>query len=76
MPHVSVKLYPGRSEQQKQQLADDIAEAVKRTTGSGDASISASIEEVQPGEWMEKVYRPEITAKPAILYKKPGYSQV
>ena len=25
------------------------------------------------GDWTEKVYKPEIVAKPDTLYKKPGY---
>ena len=74
MPHVIVKLYPGRSEQQKQRLAAEIAQAVKDTVDAGDASISVAIEEVSPGDWAEQVYKPDIVAKPETIYKKPGYN--
>jgi 4-oxalocrotonate tautomerase len=74
MPHVTVKLWPGNSEEQKQHLAGAIAEDVIRILGSGADSVSVAIEEILPGEWREKVYKPEILAKPGQLYKKPDYS--
>jgi 4-oxalocrotonate tautomerase len=74
MPHVIVKMHSGRSEAQKQALAAEIAEAVKKTLGSSDDAISVSVEDVAPNDWTEKVYRPDIAAKPQQLYKKPGYS--
>lgn len=74
MPHVSVKLWPGRTEEEKQRLADAIVEDVVRITGSSPGSVSVSIEDVPSGDWKEKVYEPEIRAKERFLYKKPGYS--
>ncbi len=73
MPHVTVKLYPGRSEQQKQKLAAEIARAVMEITNSADGSVSVGIEDVPPAEWTERVWKPEIAAKWESLYKKPGY---
>lgn len=74
MPHVSVKLWPGRSEEEKKQLAEAITEAVVRFTGASESSVSVSIEDVPSGDWKEKVYDPEIRGKAEYLYKKPGYS--
>ncbi len=74
MPHVAVKLYPGRTEQQKEQLARAIADDLMRILGSSDASVSVSIEEVDAADWAEKVYRPQIVEGGGTLYKKPGYS--
>lgn len=73
MPHVIVKLYSGRSEQQKQEIADAVAKAVMASAGSAERSVSVSIEDVEPDEWVETVYRPDIIEKPDQLYKKPGY---
>jgi len=73
MPHVIVKLYSGRSEQQKQSLADEITRAVMTTLKSAEESVSVGIEDVEPPDWAEKVYRPDILGKPATIYKKPGY---
>lgn len=74
MPHVVVKLWAGRSEQQKARIADEVTRAIVATTGNGEDSVSVSIEDVEPSEWTEKVYKPDIIGKPDNLYKKPGYS--
>ena len=74
MPHVIVKLYPGRSEQQKIQLAEQIVKDVVTIIKCGEESVSVAIEEVKPEDWAEKVYKPEIQNMPDELYKKPGYS--
>ncbi len=74
MPHVSVKLWPGRSEEEKHRLAEAIAEDVVRITGCGEGSVSVTIEDVPPDQWKEKVYDPKIRDKADLLYRKPGYS--
>ena len=76
MPHVIVKLWPGKSEQQKRKLAKEIAQAVMTTLSYGEESVSVGIEEVDAKDWMEKVYNPEIRAKPNTIYKNPGYDSV
>ena len=32
------------------------------------------MEEIDPKDWTEKVYQPDILAKPEQIYKKPGYT--
>jgi 4-oxalocrotonate tautomerase len=73
MPHVIVKMYAGRAEVQKQALAEAITQAVTKTLGYGEDAVSVNIEDVAPKDWTEKVYKPDIGAKPDLLYKKPGY---
>jgi len=73
MPHVIVKMYAGRSEQEKLRLAEEVAKAVRTAIGSADESISVAIEDIAPGEWAEKVYKPDIKGKWDTVYKKPGY---
>jgi 4-oxalocrotonate tautomerase len=73
MPHVIVKLYSGRSDQQKTQLAGEITTAVMAALKCGEESVSVAIEDVEPSDWAEKVYRPDIASKPEAIYKKPGY---
>jgi 4-oxalocrotonate tautomerase len=73
MPHVIVKLWPGKSEQRKQRLADAIARDVMEILHYGEESVSVAMEEVAPRDWAEKVYRADIEARPDQLYKKPGY---
>ncbi len=74
MPHVIVKLWPGRSEQEKQQLADAIVKDVVRYAKCSEDSVSVAIEEIKSSDWAEKVYKPDIMNKQGTLYKKPGYS--
>ena len=73
-PHVIVKLYPGRSEQQKIRLAEAIVKDVVAIIRCGEESVSVAIEEIKPEDWVEKVYKPDILNTPGKLYKKPGYS--
>jgi 4-oxalocrotonate tautomerase len=74
MPHVIVKLWPGRSEQEKQQLADAIVKDVVAHAKCAESSVSVAIEEIKSSDWAEKVYKPDILNKQEKLYKKPGYS--
>jgi 4-oxalocrotonate tautomerase len=73
MPHIIVKLWPGKSEKQKKQLADAITKNVTSVLGYGEESVSVSMEEIDAREWAERVYKPDIESKPNQLYKKPGY---
>ncbi len=73
MPHVIVKLWPGKSEQQKARLAEVIAQDVMDVLGYGEESVSVVLEEVEARDWAEKVYKPDIVSKPDQLYKEPGY---
>jgi len=45
MPHVIVKLWPGKSEEQKQRLAERIAEDVMEVLGYGEESVSVAMTE-------------------------------
>jgi 4-oxalocrotonate tautomerase len=74
MPHVIVKMITGKSEAQKQQMAEKITQSIMNVLDCGEDIISVSMEEVPREDWAEKVYRPDITDKPDQLYKKPGYS--
>jgi 4-oxalocrotonate tautomerase len=75
MPHVIVKLWPGKSEQQKTRLAEAITRDVIDLLHYGEDSVSVAMEEIKPSEWVEKVYRPEVKSNLNKLYKKPGYDE-
>jgi 4-oxalocrotonate tautomerase len=74
MPHVIVKLWPGKSEKQKNQLARDITDSVMTTLQYGAESVSVAFEEIEARDWASKVYQPDIIDNAVRLYKKPGYS--
>lgn len=73
MPHIVVKMFPGRSDDQKKELAEAITKNVMEICGSKERSISVGIEEVEPEVWDETVYKDEIKTKWDTLYKEPGY---
>ena len=75
MPHVIVKLWPGKSEQQKRRLAEAITKNVMEVLNYGEESVSVAMEEIQSQDWAEKVYRPDVKGKWDTLYKKPGYDE-
>jgi 4-oxalocrotonate tautomerase len=73
MPHIVVKMYPGRTPEQKSRLVESITQSVMDSVLCDEKSISISIEEINKEDWCEKVYKPEILGRPDILVKKPGY---
>jgi len=75
MPHVIVKRWPGKSEDQKTRLAEAITKNVMEIFHYGEESVSVAMEEVQPQDWLEKVYKPDVKNKRDMLFKKPGYDE-
>jgi len=72
MPHVVIKMYPGRSEQQKARLAEAITKNITEILACREEVVSIAMEEVKPEEWEEKVDKPEIQPNWDRLYKRPG----
>jgi 4-oxalocrotonate tautomerase len=75
VPHVIVKLWPGKSDDQKQRLTKTITRGVMESLGYGEEAVSVGFEEVAPAEWTPKVYGPDIAGKWATLTKQPGYGE-
>lgn len=73
MPHVIVKLWPGKAEEQETRLAGEITRDVMNTFNYGEASVSVAFEEIDPSAWKTDVYEPDIVRNAGALYKKPGY---
>ena len=74
MPHVIVKLYPGRTNEQKKQLANEIVKEVVAIVKCEEKSVSVALEEVDQKDWAEKVYKPDIIENRDKLYVEPGYN--
>ncbi len=55
MPHISIKMYPGRSEELKQELAEKIRDFLANEMKSDTKYFSVSVEDVKPEDWEEKV---------------------
>ncbi|QDL38700.1 tautomerase family protein [Rhodoferax sediminis] len=73
MPHVIVKLYSGRTEEQKAKLAEEVCNAVISALACDEKSVSVAIQDIRPADWQDKVYKPDILANSARIYKKPAY---
>ena len=74
MPHVIVKLYKGRSDAVKLNLAQEIVKDVSTIAECEEKVVSVAFEEYDPAEWPEKVYKPDIIGKADTLAIKPGYN--
>ncbi|HZK34541.1 MAG TPA: tautomerase family protein [Bacillota bacterium] len=74
MPHIVIKCYPGRSQEQKKKCADKVAAAIVDTMGCDLSHVSVAIQEISQEEWKEKVWDHEIGPKEKDLYIKPGYT--
>lgn len=73
MPHVIVKLYAGKTEEQKHELAEAVTKALMSSSlNYAEKSVSVAIEEIAQERWAEDVYKPDILES-AHIYKKPGY---
>lgn len=73
MPHFQIKLLEGKTETQKQQLAEEVIKAAQGVIGFGDESYSVSIKEYTLGEWKNSIYPNDIMGEKESLYKHPGY---
>ncbi len=73
MPHVIIKMQVGRSDEQKARIAEGVTKAIMLGADCAEAAVSVSIEDIEPSDWTEKVYQPDIAAHPDKLFKKPGY---
>lgn len=74
MPHVEIKCFAGRTDEQKTICAEKVAEIIAETLGCKTSSVSVAIKDVLEEEWKEKVWDASIVPDEQYLYKKPGYS--
>ena len=69
MPHIIVKMYPGRTEDQKKNLAIVLNRATMDSLNVPDEAISISIEEVPKEAWDSTVTKIDILPKLNNVYK-------
>lgn len=71
MPHISVKMLKGRTDEQKQLAANKLTDALCEALGCTPEHVSVAVEDYTPIEWQE-VFFEEITQNDNIV-KKPDY---
>ena len=74
MPHITIKMFPGREDAIKQKLSARLAEVTAETLQVNASYVSVSIEDVPEKEWDEKVYVLMMQAAD-LLYIKPEYEE-
>jgi 4-oxalocrotonate tautomerase len=52
---------------------EGVTKAVMTSLGYGEDAVSVCLEEIEPGEWTEKVHTPDIINGHGKLYDRPGY---
>ena len=72
MPHISVKMIEGRTEEQKKALADALEKALTETLGCSASWVTLSIEDYNGKQWQD-VFKKEVTDNEKNLYKKAQY---
>lgn len=73
MPHVIIKMMPGRTQEQKEEMAKEITNTIIRIAKCKATSVSIAIEEIKRKDWKKRVYIPYIVKKAKHLIQKPGY---
>ena len=74
MPHVEIKCFSGRTEEQKRKCAEKVADDIAAILGCEISSVSVAIKDVDEKDWKEEVWDKNIIADKDYLYKKPGYT--
>ena len=73
MPHITVKMWPGKTEEQKKQLTELLVNDIMQVTGAPLDGVSVIIEDVEPDAWQAEVCEKELAPKKNLMYKAPGY---
>ena len=70
MPHINIKMYPGRSEEVKAKLAKHTKEFMVKELEMDEKFISVSVEEIDKEKWQSEVMD---KIKDEELYEKPNF---
>lgn len=74
MPHVKIKCFSGRTQEQKRRCAQKIAEDISEILVCDMESVSVAIEDVDKEAWKEEVWDKDMVIDKDILLKKPRYT--
>ena len=74
MPHVEIKCFEGRTDEQKRICAEKVSEVIADTLGCKVSSVSVVVKDVSEEKWKSEVWDKCISPDEKYLYKKPGYS--
>lgn len=55
MPHIAIKMYPGRSEELKKEIALKTRDFLAQEMGMEEKFFSVSVEDIEKDQWQEEV---------------------
>ncbi len=55
MPHISIKMYPGRSKELKKQISEKMIETISQEMNMDKKYFSLSIEDIEKEDWEKEV---------------------
>jgi len=55
MPHIDIKMFSGRTEEKKKEVAEAIVEAMMESLGCERSHLAVAIHDVEPDKWNEEV---------------------
>ena len=55
MPHISVKMYPGRTQEVKEDFARKLQKLTIEQFGCKEEHVSISVEDIEPEHWQKEV---------------------
>jgi 4-oxalocrotonate tautomerase len=74
MPHVNIKYFPvALTADEEAAFVATITDTISGTFGVDPGVVSIALEPVDPAEWGEQVYTPEIVDRRHLLCKAPNY---
>lgn len=71
MPHITIKMLKGRTDEQKTLAGIKVAEALADTIGCDPTHISVSVEDFTPTEWQD-IYKHDVEENKNIVLQ-PNY---
>lgn len=72
MPHISIKMLQGRTEEQKKKLCDALVKTLTTELGCSKQYVTCAIEDYDAVQWQD-VFQQEVSQKADKLYKKAEY---
>ncbi|MFD4577746.1 tautomerase family protein [Streptomyces sp. NPDC058417] len=74
MPHVTVQHFPAHLDAERRAaLVAAVTGAVTAAFGVEEGVVSIALEAVDPADWQQRVYAPEIVGRADLLVKRPSY---
>ena len=72
MPHISIKMLNGRTEEQKKNLSIKLAKTLSKELNCNENYVTVTIEDYSAKEW-QTIFKQEITDKPDKIYVSAKY---